>query len=109
MKTKLYNLISNYYKRFKRLASDDAQVLKVVANKGYQSTIILLIISFAIISPNIAKAQYQYMEVATTSRAYALLSGINIGLLIICIILFVFLSTYVFNHFSSKDKKKTII
>jgi len=60
MKTKLYNLISNFYKRFKRLASDGAQALKVGANKGYQLTIILLIISFAIISPNIAKAEKTY-------------------------------------------------
>jgi len=45
----------------------------------------------------------------TTTEAFAQLKGMNIGLLIICTILFIFLGTYVFNHFSSKKKDKLIL
>lgn len=42
----------------------------------------------------------------TTTEAFTQLKGINLGLGIICTILFIFVATYTFNHFSAKGKYK---
>jgi hypothetical protein len=48
-----------------------------------------------------------YIDIATSSIAsssplYSLLFGINFGLLVIVVLLFIFVITYIFNHFSKK-------
>jgi len=48
------------------------------------------------------------VDISTSSLLYSQLTGINIGIAFLNVIILIFLTTYVFNHFSKKDKNTII-